>query len=88
MSDAKEAEPGRQRRAMVVAQCDNGFSGLQTGAVQDVGPGYKDRTCWLIQFWLTEVRRPQSLHRDLLEAKEIDGSGAKGTKQCERAASI
>lgn len=39
LSHAKESEPGRQWGVVVGAQCDNGFSGVQDGAVQDAGPG-------------------------------------------------
>lgn len=39
LSRAKESEPGRQWGAGVVAQCDNGFNGIQDGAVQNAGPG-------------------------------------------------
>lgn len=55
LSHAEESEPGRQRGAMAVVQCDHGFCGLQNGAVHDAGPGRKAGKCWLVPFWLTEV---------------------------------
>lgn len=38
LSHAKVSEPGKHWGAKVVIQWDNGFSGLQNGAVQDTGP--------------------------------------------------